>query len=512
MILPGADPTDASKDGRPETYTSEPAILDLLQAAVDKLSVPPPQSPYLHDTSDGTDKHLYAPPLPSPDTYIYYPSMNSNMNDGVAYYLPNGPASPNNGIGHLPPPEIARMIPCRYFPACRYGSQCIFLHPQGPYYQGAMPPYPPYDPMANPYGPSYFPPPPPFQQPPNVHSVPPITSLPNSSTHDGTPSEVISTVPPFTPNGPVPPPSRYAPPSYPPPGPLPMQFTVPLPHLQSQSQPNHPSPSGVYDMAPIVTPYPVQPNGPYSPQGPLPNGHYVEPAAGNAEENTSAENPNGVNAINHHRRGSMRHPSYGSRKPPCLFFPSGRCKNGYGTSLYRVPFIKVSYLDRDDCRFPHILPDGATVPANFSQVKGGSSRSLRISQSDRQGTLAEKLSNLTFRDDQNPKNGVERPYAGENRLKFQTNGKHHYHPGLNGHSKKSLPVKQHIQRVPKADEFPVLAGTVTPPKLVNGNGHNGLTAAQVLQAPPPRKDTSRELSSRNTTPEPGRGETSNVSA
>jgi hypothetical protein len=27
----------------------------------------------------------------------------------------------------------------------------------------------------------------------------------------------------------------------------------------------------------------------------------------------------------------MRRQSFGSRKPPCLFFPSGRCRNGYGT-------------------------------------------------------------------------------------------------------------------------------------------------------------------------------------
>jgi len=70
-------------------------------------------------------------------------------------------------------------------------------------------------------------------------------------------------------------------------------------------------------------------------------------------------------------------------------------------------------------------------------------------------------------------------------------------------------MKQQLQRVPNADEFPVLAGSVTPPKLVNGNG---LTAAQVLQAPPPgRKDGSRDSSTRETTPEPCRGGPSKVS-
>lgn len=31
---------------------------------------------------------------------------------------------------YLPPPEVARQIPCRYFPNCAYADKCIFLHPQ----------------------------------------------------------------------------------------------------------------------------------------------------------------------------------------------------------------------------------------------------------------------------------------------------------------------------------------------------------------------------------------------
>lgn len=328
VSLSGADPTNASKDGRPETYTSEPAILNLLQAALSKsTSVPPPQSPYLHDTSDGTDKHFYTQPPPPPD-YIYYPPMNPSMNEGPVYFLPppasGGPVPSNNGIGHLPPPEIARMIPCRYFPACRYGSQCIFLHPQDPYYQGAMPPYPPYDPMSNPYG-HYYPPPPPFQQP--------LTMPPASALHNRSPSDVVSPVqPPFSPNGSAPPPSNYAPPIYPPPGQLSVPYPIPQPPPQPHLHLDHQSPN-VYDAPPIVTPYPLPPDGPYHSQRPLPNGHFTDPIVGNAGE-TLTENTthlNGVNGINHHRRGSTRHLSFGSRKPPCLFFPSGRCKNGYGT-------------------------------------------------------------------------------------------------------------------------------------------------------------------------------------
>lgn len=65
------------------------------------------------------------------------------------------------------------------------------------------------------------------------------------------------------------------------------------------------------------------------------------------------------------------------------------------------------------------------------------------------------------------------------------------------------------QRVPNADEFPVLGGSTTPPAQspgINGhmNGLSGPTAAQVLRAPPPaRKDSYRDTStsSRSQTPE-----------
>ncbi|KAG8219645.1 hypothetical protein J3R82DRAFT_600 [Butyriboletus roseoflavus] len=66
-------------------------------------------------------------------------------------------------------------------------------------------------------------------------------------------------------------------------------------------------------------------------------------------------------------------------------------------------------------------------------------------------------------------------------------------------------VKQ--QRVPNADEFPVLGGssTTSSRSSVSGapvtNGLAGPTAAQVLQAPPPsRKDITREPGTRSVSP------------
>lgn len=74
---------------------------------------------------------------------------------------------------------------------------------------------------------------------------------------------------------------------------------------------------------------------------------------------------------------------------------------------------------------------------------------------------------------------------------------------MNGQAhKKAAFVKQ---RVPNADEFPVLGGTITPTRSsgVNGlpNGH-GPTAAQVLLAPRPvRGNSSQPLTPRAVSPE-----------
>ncbi len=194
-----------------------------------------------------------------------------------------------------------------------------------------------------------------------------------------------------------------------------------------------------------------------------------------------------------------------------------------GTALhFHLTFSFCSSHYREECRFPHILPDGATAPnqSTFRQSKtqNGPSRPPRGPHVNGHGNLAEKLNNLNLRDDQRLKNNTERsnrPNEGTlHKLKSQPNGKHHNLSGFNGHHnhiKKGQHTRQHPQRVPSADEFPVLAGSITPPKIVNGNGHIGLTAAQVLQAPPPmRKDVSKDSSTRNTTPEPARGMPSSV--
>jgi hypothetical protein len=117
-----------------------------------------------------------------------------------------------------------------------------------------------------------------------------------------------------------------------------------------------------------------------------------------------------------------------------------------------------------------------------------------------------------------PKNVFDmtgRPQANEagSRPRYPQGGKNQHGGNANTshlHKKAAAPKQQ---RVPNPDEFPVLAGTITPPSRpsglngvwVNGNGHTGPTAAQVLQAlPTVRKEGNKELNTQDTTPEPTR--------
>lgn len=190
---------------------------------------------------------------------------------------------------------------------------------------------------------------------------------------------------------------------------------------------------------------------------------------------------------------------------------------------------------RDDCRFPHVLPESAGTPtqSSFTPPRGGAPRARsHVNGPNGLGNLESKLGNMSIRDVRNSvlhrylqmftsyfqepprqKNGVEgssRSHSSDagSRPKFHQGSKQPN--GLNGHKKAASFKPQPQQRVPRADEFPVLAGTITPPR-VNGTGHNGPTAAQVLQAPPPvRKEGSKESSTRGTTPDLTQGNTDTV--
>ncbi|KAF5323437.1 hypothetical protein D9611_005720 [Ephemerocybe angulata] len=511
LLSKGADPNNASSQGRPEQFTSDPAIVELLRSF---QSPPPPE--VVHNNiyaNDDPAKGYYAPP-PPPGPYGYYPPMHpvmSPMGDGPVYY-PQQPQQHSDlhvnagGAGHLPPPDVARMIPCRYFPACRYGAQCMFAHPQGPFAPPPPPPgqYPPFDPsLGSPYG--YYPPPPPPQPYQNGAPMSPLSPqpMPPHPMHGRSPSEIVS--PTFPNGGPPPPPlgpyGPMPPTNYPHPGPVPVPMSVPpLPPMHHQppppSGPAPQSPSAMYNNAPI--PFPG-PDGQYYPPPPPPMAY--------PEMDGKVATPTGMNGqaegfIPHHhphpngiRRGVPRRNSFKAHKTPCAFFPSGRCKNG------------------DDCRWPHVASENLGpnhAPHHFFAPRGGVPRLPRgPGHVNGIAAINQKMGNMTVRDDapcpQNGTNGAtedsSRPQPTDpvpRPPKFHQGPHKHHHHHPNGVNGKRFPGAAPIrpQRVPSADDFPVLPGSVTPPKQ-NGaaNGHSGPTAAQILSAPAPaRKENGKDSS------------------
>ncbi|KAH9081555.1 hypothetical protein EDB83DRAFT_2512413 [Lactarius deliciosus] len=461
----GANPAHPSTHGLPEQYTSDASIVELLRtAALPKVNTDtPPQDPrFIHDPNMGPPKAYY---LPHPGHYAYYPGM-------PVQPLPEddqSAASAGSNVSNLPPPEIARFIPCRYFPACRYGASCIFAHPQGPYYPGPMPPpaqYPsPYD--QPPYPPNFYPmpPPPPQFQPQNgvppPHHLSPVSPQsatqsippPHPFVHQRNTSEIVPPVQiPFNPSGaPVPPPGPYGPmspvsPSYPHHSQLSVPLTVPPPPPAHASPPGPQSPTASY-------PQPVA--HPRFPTGPEQNGAQKSPPQ-------EGFNPRGD------RRTSggpgFRRPSFGGgRKPPCLFFPSGRCRNG------------------DECRFPHVAADGHVV-GRVGRFRSPPQSALN---GNGQANLEEKLANLSITE-------VSR-MAIMSHVKEVAEARHRLSavlvvPTARMRDRRNRRRSLRSKRVPNADEFPVLGGSSTPPQA-NGHGtHNGPTAAQVLQAAAVRKE------------------------
>ncbi|GJJ09827.1 hypothetical protein Clacol_004051 [Clathrus columnatus] len=152
LLNRGADPNNASTQGRPETYTTDPYILHLLAVARGDVTPYPepamhPQyysyPPYYQYVQDSWYLHHHPQPpaqqedhQPDPADSTSNTPPTTNTTTGNSSVISTNPSS----YPGLPPPEVARNIPCRYFPACRYGSSCLFLHPMTPYFPGSLPP------------------------------------------------------------------------------------------------------------------------------------------------------------------------------------------------------------------------------------------------------------------------------------------------------------------------------------------------------------------------------------
>ncbi|CAO1615602.1 unnamed protein product [Parajaminaea phylloscopi] len=126
----------------------------------------------------------------------------------LAHGSPNGltHARKPSAVGKYPPPEVAKTIPCRFYPNCRNGASCIFAHVDSPAggmmhpetqqsqhegeAQNSMPPPPPgYYGMPGPYPPPFFMMPPGAVGPGAMHygappAPMPLHYQPHESSHD----------------------------------------------------------------------------------------------------------------------------------------------------------------------------------------------------------------------------------------------------------------------------------------------------------------------------------------
>ncbi len=181
-----------------------------------------------------------------------------------------------------------------------------------------------------------------------------------------------------------------------------------------------------------------------------------------------------------------------------------------------------SFHCRDDCRFPHVLPDGTPIHPHHYAPRGGHRQRPSIHTNGHTG-LEDRFAALTT---QEPVNSVQpQPVVDGNQTQAgsASNGSSRSHStepnsrprgsGFkpNGFANHHRPERRHMpprpQRVPSADEFPVLNGSSTPPLRSPGSaasGWSGPTAAQVLKAPAPPKDESQP-GTRGASPAPANG-------
>ncbi|GAC99538.1 hypothetical protein PHSY_007140 [Pseudozyma hubeiensis SY62] len=298
-----------------------------------------------------------------------------------------GHSHKDSASGSLPPPEVAKMIPCRFFPNCRYGDKCMFAHPvampasspnagpvspgQAPmFYQSHAYGYPAYGPPQHFYS---MAPPMPIQYthagvPMPVHMLPPhhVAHAPHSNDGDAYANHFAAqSRQPFEPNQAV------------------------------QGEPESASNDGQQQVAAeiegaSVVPVPVDGDDTTS-AAPTAEATVIdtEPVKSSPEASASNNTPTSFSAfMAHHaapfqpapgaqngvvgidggilsgsqtfnrgnkgarRGGASMGGSFGSRaefgkrsteRPACHFFARSACKHG------------------EDCRFPHILPDGTDM-------------------------------------------------------------------------------------------------------------------------------------------------------
>ncbi|WFC99915.1 hypothetical protein MYAM1_002661 [Malassezia yamatoensis] len=308
-----------------------------------------------------------------------------------------------SGNMSLPPPEIARMIPCRFFPNCRYGDQCLFFHPTGP----MMPPPQGAQPMFYP-GPNGMP----FSPGPGPYGVPPEFMEMNPAMmpmHYG-PNGV-----PFYPQQPMPPSENQAEASH--------------EDVPTSSQPPHAG-SQVTNSELEALSNSMDTLGSSTADLDTASSQMLRASRNASKIKSSSKSRNDSS------NSTQRSRSNNSSRPTCAFFVRSACRYG------------------NDCRFPHLLPDGSD--ARSPTVESGKAKS----QAQRRANTPTTDQSATDTPD-SPTNG-----AISNKKAGARNARNGSAPSSRGKGSRRnaapAPNRKSVQRVPNSDEFPALPGGGSP--------------------------------------------------
>lgn len=342
----------------------DPAMLSVLYPQ--PLYAPPPPFAQM-----APPQFYHQPGFYQPAGAVHYPPRKeSNAANGVpaANGAPaNGAAA--NGAANLPPTEVAKTIPCRNFPNCKYGASCIFFHPrpQPGFFPGAPAGY--YDPAAGGFVPypagaaPFFPGAPQFVPGASTddaaaaaaasasESTPPVAGA--TTQHDSIPAAQSP--------GAVHVPSAVAPAF------VPGAIPVPNGDAQANGAPFIGSPPAGYAIGPLsptLIPHSPPPaDAAYFATSPpqfqpfIPNGYPGGPGRRQSFGQQFAGGPKPFHGKKPSFSGGSKPWGPGGRPggsshlgqwkdgnpPPCAFFREGKCRNG------------------EYCKFPHIDADGADV-------------------------------------------------------------------------------------------------------------------------------------------------------
>ncbi|PWN45763.1 hypothetical protein IE81DRAFT_344655 [Ceraceosorus guamensis] len=506
---------------------------------------------------------------------------------------PDGQHGRKDSSANLPPPDIARSIPCRNFPNCRYGDRCAFAHPvdipmsvgqpmipphlaPGPLSPSALPAgitpgeaeqHGLYYQQPMPYGYPGYPQPGFYPAPPGAHhlhfppggvpvpvqlqtivsngaptgeadAVGPVLAqedtqqenrdLPTAPAEGAQISEAVA-------SSPAPAVAANAGDATPPSAPQNADSTdaptasspptggdeSPAPQADAQGRPLHRRQSFNSFLHSHAVPF--QPSGHAAPMvdaNGIPTGVHGHFAAGPSNYRSKPRRGGGP-------FGAPR--SFREGRPPCTFFPQGRCRYG------------------DKCQFPHILPDGTDARVAEAQLGQPSlapqaapaakmPKHARVSPSTsslptppiaaassptlvnvpsgpqvkKPPTKPNGIANGTVGDDAatsseatagpsagaaaTPPTRPTGPKAGVNGQKTGANGKANAGTGSRANGSAGPPKKPTAQKLPSANDFPALPFSPNPqqpqaasPSAPNGSGAAKFNFSAVLSAPAPPK-------------------------